>query len=261
MINRCKSFAARTVGVLALTAHRLLRRRSISIRGGEAAGLKLATAALPLRHVHGYHLFRGSVEPSVQAALREYITPGAVVFDIGANVGFFSLLSARLAGPGGRVEAFEPVPASAAAIAANAAANDFGTITVNEVAVTDHQGPAELLIVGDHSWSHLAERGWHPKTSATRQVQCVVLDDRIDAGVLPAPDVIKIDIEGSEVAALRGLSRTLRSRNVVVICELHDTNREVLALLSELGYSVINIDGDTSIESAGPVHVVARQQQ
>jgi FkbM family methyltransferase len=254
---RFKAICARGLGGLVLAAHKLVGQHSVMVRGGLAVGLRLDVRRLPIRHVHGYHLIRGSLEHSVQAALRDHVRPGAVVYDIGANVGFFSLLCARLTGPHGRVEAFEPVPTSAAAVSANAALNGFSTISVHRVAVSDHDGRGELLINRENSWSHLAERGWHPKTRRRLLVDRVVLDDEIARGAIPPPDVIKIDIEGSEIAALRGLARTLRSRRVVIVCELHETNAELLALMTDLHYTVENLDGPAPVVSAGPIHVLA----
>jgi FkbM family methyltransferase len=250
----------RTGGRIALwLAERLLRGGSVTVAGGAAARLLLSSDHLPLGHSQGYGLVRGVLEPSVQEALRRHVGPGAVVFDVGADIGFFSLLSARLAGPSGRVEAFEPVPASAAAVTANARLNGFGErITVHQVAVSDHEGCATLLLGVDRTWSHLSERGLSPSARTPIDVRVIRLDDRIAAGELPLPDVVKLDVEGSEIAVLGGLSRTLRAHRPVVICELHETNGEVVALLSDHGYTVENLDGTAPVLDAGAVHVLGR---
>jgi len=70
--------------------------------------------------------------------------------------------------------------------------------------------------------------------------------------------VIKVDVEGSEGAVLRGLTETLRRHRPVVICELHETNHEVAELLRAAGYSLENLDGTAPIEAAGVAHVLAR---
>lgn len=195
----------------------------------------------------------------MQEALVRQVRPGAVVYDIGANIGFFSLLSARLTGSAGRVEAFEPVPDSSASVRANAALNGFSTITVHDAAVSDRCGVGELLLPAEAGWSHLTDRGRHPDTRRALRVRLITLDEEIAAGAFPPPDVVKIDVEGSEVAVLRGLATTLRSRDVTVICELHGMNAELVELMHGLGYSLQNLDGTAPVSEAGPVHVLARR--
>jgi FkbM family methyltransferase len=224
-----------------------------------AFGLLLSTDHFAVDHAQAYGLVRGVIEPSVQEALRRHVKPGAVVFDVGANLGFFSILSARLAGPGGRVEAFEPVPASADAIRANAALNGLANVRVNEAAVSDHGGAMKLWLAPERSQAHLVDRGVRRDTDQAITVRLVALDDEIEEGRLPVPSVLKIDVEGSEIAVLAGLRRTLDAHDLVVICELHETNAEVLEVAAELGYLAENIDGTTSVGDAGPIHVLFRR--
>ena len=69
----------------------------------------------------------------------------------------------------------------------------------------------------------------------------VSIEREIAAGHLPVPDVVKIDVEGAEVGVLRGMRETLAAHEVVVICELHESNRDVLTLADELDYAVTNL--------------------
>jgi FkbM family methyltransferase len=251
--------AERRGGRLALrVGNKVLARGYVKVPGGAAGGLLLATDHLPIGHNQGWGLVRGVLEPGVQEALRRHIRPGDTVYDIGANIGFFAILGARLAGPEGRVEAFEPVPASAAAVRANAELNGLATVSVHQMAVGSSGGSATLLVPDEHSWSHLADRGWHPGTREQMEVPVIALDEEIAGGRLPPPDVIKIDVEGSEIAVLEGFRETLRTRPVTVICELHETNAEVLSLFGWLGYSIENLDGPEPVASAGAIHVLAR---
>jgi FkbM family methyltransferase len=202
---------------------------------------------------------REVLEPSVQEALRRHVAPGAVVYDVGANIGFFSLLAASLVGPTGRVEAFEPMPSSAEAIRANATLNGLDTIRVHQVAVADRSGLQTLLLHSEDSESHLADRGRHRAITGELAVDVIALDEHIENGLVPIPDVIKIDVEGSEIAVIRGLERTLHLRDVTIVCELHETNHEVAHLLTDLGYAFHNLDGTAPVEDAGPVHLLAHR--
>jgi FkbM family methyltransferase len=255
--DRLISLGQSTVGRPILRLLRaVLAGGSIHVRGGAGFGLRLSTDHLPMDHVQGYGLVRGTLEPEVQEALRRHVGPGAVVFDIGANLGFFSLLSASLAGPTGRIEAFEPVPSSAAAVRANASLNSFSNVRVHDVAVADKPGEARLWVPVDASWAHLDLHGRHPNTDFEVVVSVVSIDREIAAGHLPVPHVVKIDVEGAEVGVLRGMRETLAAHELVVICELHESNREVLSLANELGYAVTNLQGTVAVDEAGPIHVL-----
>jgi FkbM family methyltransferase len=238
----------------------LLASGSIHVRGGPAFGLRLTGRLLDLDHRQGYGLVRGVLETEVQEALRRHVGPGAVVFDVGANIGFFSLLSAKLAGREGCVVAFEPVPRNAAAVRANAALN-AATVDVRECAVADRSGLAELCVPTELSWSHLTDHGLHPDTQLVLPVQVVALDQEISARNLSVPDVVKIDVEGAELEVLNGLRETLVRNDVTVICELHSSNAAVLRLAHELGYSVANLEGTADVADAGPIHVLLSKRR
>jgi FkbM family methyltransferase len=243
-------------------AQKLLSGGSVAVAGGAAAGLRLSTDHLPLDHSQLHGLLHGVLEPGVQEALRRHIAPGMSVYDIGADLGFFSLIAARLTGSTGRVESFEAVPASTAAVEANARLNGFeDRVAIHNVAVSDQPGRGSFLIPTEHSWAHLADRGRQPAHAYDSiDVPTIGLDDEIDAGRLPPPDVIKLDVEGSEIAVLHGLERTLRRRPVVVICELHETNAEILEILGRVGYDAENLDGTEPVAVAGAVHMLARRR-
>ncbi|MDX6698990.1 MAG: hypothetical protein QOE65_2387 [Solirubrobacteraceae bacterium] len=239
-------------------AHAVVAGGPVSIAEGPARNLLLSGARLPLDHVQGFAVVRGLLEAPVQEALRRTVARGSVVYDAGANLGFFTLLAARLTGPTGRVEAFEPLPASAAAVRANAALNGFDQVAVHQAALGRETGRGEFLAVAEPSQSHLCDRGRHPDTRDVLDVEVLALDDLVGSGRLPPPDVLKIDVEGSEIAALEGARDVLRNHGPAVVCETHETNREVHDLLVELGYSVENLEGPEPVPEAGPTHILAR---
>jgi FkbM family methyltransferase len=243
----------------------LLRRASswygrapVPIAGGLGHLLHVSTADLPLDHAHAGLIVRGTLEPSVQEALRRLIAPGAVFYDVGANVGFFTILGARLVGPQGRVIAFEPVPACARAVANNIALNDFAQAEIHEAAVGAAGGRDRLLVVGEASWSHLASTGRHADVRDEIDVTVVSVDELVADGGVPPPDVVKIDTEGAELQALAGMRRTIEAHGPAIVCELHDTNAAFCRLMDELGYVTTNLDGPEPVATAGPVHALAQ---
>jgi FkbM family methyltransferase len=245
---------------LAGRAEPLLQRGEVAIVHGLGEGLRFPARGVSPRHAQARLLLLGDLEIAVQEALRRTLAPGGVLYDVGANLGFFALLGARLAGDQGQVIAFEPVPATAA-LAAEAAERSglAARVEVRAEAVAAASGRALLCVVEEAGWSHLADRGHHPQTTEELDVPVVSLDDVVAAGA-PPPDVIKLDVEGSEVDALEGASKLLREQRPVVICELHETNAEVCDLLEAVGYSLENLDGPEPLRAAGPVHLLARPQ-
>jgi FkbM family methyltransferase len=246
----------------------LLRRASswygrapVPIAGGLAHLLFVSTADLPLDHAHAGLIVRGTLEPPVQEALRRLLAPGDVFYDVGANVGFFTLLGARLVGPEGRVVAFEPVPACARAVARNIALNDFAHAEIREEAVGAASGRAPLLVVGEASWSHLASTGRHADVRAEIEVAVASIDALVDAGEIPPPDVLKIDTEGAELQAIAGMRATIERHRPAIVCELHDTNAEYLAVMDELDYTTTNLDGPAPVAGAGAVHALSQPRE
>jgi FkbM family methyltransferase len=242
----------------------LLRRASswygrapVPVAGGLGHLLCVSTADLPLDHAHAGLIVRGTLEPPVQEALRRLLAPGAVFYDVGANIGFFTILGARLVGPGGRVIAFEPVPACARAVARNIALNGFAHAEIREEAVGAASGSARLLVVGEASWSHLASTGRHADVREEIDVAVVSIDELVAAGAIPPPNVLKIDTEGAELQAIEGMRATIARDRPAIVCELHDTNAEFCARMDELGYALTNLDGPQAVAAAGPVHALA----
>ena len=247
------------------TSRALLRRASswygrapVPVAGGLAHLLYVSTADLPLDHAHAGLIVRGTLEPPVQEALRRLLAPGDVFYDVGANIGFFTILGARLVGPTGRVVAFEPVPACARAVANNIALNAFEHAEIREEAVGAAGGRARLLVVGEASWSHLESTGRHADVRDEIDVDVVALDELVAAAAIPPPDVLKIDTEGAELQAIAGMRATIERHRPAIVCELHDTNVQFAALMDELGYVTTNLDGPVPVVDAGPVHALAQ---
>ncbi len=240
-------------------ADRFFQRGEVVVVHGAAAGLRLPARAVAPSHAHSRLLLTGDLDVAVQEALRRTVAPGDCVYDVGANVGFFSAFAARLVGRGGHVLAFEPVADVATLARETAQRNDLAeVIEVRALAVGAQERSVRMHVVGRGSiWSHIADRHPHLETVATIEVQQTTLDAVIAAGARP-PDVVKLDVEGSEVAVLRGATRLLATRRPAIVCELHGTNAEVAALLEDAGYELEPLDGTVAVRDAGPGHVLAR---
>jgi FkbM family methyltransferase len=143
-------------------------------------------------------------EPFETAVFCERVRERATVVDIGANVGYYALLASRRTGPGGVVYAFEPDPRSFTALTRNIEANDAPNVRASRLAVSDRRGPRSLHLseVAGHTSLHR----WSAGAARTVRVDAVALDDL----GLRDVRVVKMDIEGEEPAALRGMRETLQ---------------------------------------------------
>jgi len=144
------------------------------------------------------------------------LSAGRVFFDIGANVGYLSIEMAGAFADAVRVVAFEPQPALAQAVAASARINGFGNVSVFELMLGDRVGAAELFLTS-HSGHASAKPGDERHSTLARRI--VTLDQLVESGVIPAPDVIKIDVEGAEYAVLSGARETLARHRPSIVFE------------------------------------------
>lgn len=165
---------------------------------------------------HGYWL--GTYEADKQRQFQEHCRPGQCVYDIGANLGFYTLLASRLVGKTGRVISFEPFPQNVAKIEKHVALNQNGNVTVVPVAVSDAEGTAHFQTGSASEMGRLSETG-------TLTVHTVSLDTRVDRGDWPVPDVLKIDVEGAESRVLKGAARLLATRHPAIILACHGSNQ------------------------------------
>ena len=225
-----------------------IERGSVSVPQGHAAGLRFELRHLTLAHAHLGGIAYGVLESSVQEAMVRHLGPGGVLYDIGANLGFFSLLGARLAGREGQVYAFEPAAENAQAIRDHAALNGAGNLTAIECAVGARAGRARLQLVDDRSWSKLEGYGEHPGTEQVVEVEVVAVDDLLARDELRPPTLVKIDVEGAELEVIEGMRGTIDAYRPAIICEVHGTHRGFAAAMAEHHYRVINLEGTAPIE-------------
>lgn len=213
-------------------------------------------------------IFR-TLEGRVESAILSELGPGDVFYDVGANVGWFSLLAARAVGPGGRVLAFEPSFANAALVQENAAVNRLDNVTVVCAALTDADGWLTFLDKGNlqgrldkDDFAAQAEfrAGRNLKIQARVPVPVARLDSWLEQTGEPPPGLVKIDVEGAELGVLRGMAETLRSAGPTLVIELHRTQREVADFLDEAGYEHTPIEhpGRATRDVPPLCHILAR---
>jgi FkbM family methyltransferase len=149
-----------------------------------------------------------SWNPVEYTAFRDAIKPGAIVLDVGANVGAYSLLFAQWAGPSGKVYAFEPAPQEFRGLVRHVALNSMSAIvTPVHAAMSDAPSQARFVVGGSAGQGRLASAADTDEHVVTVPVSTI---DEFCARHSIVPDFIKIDVEGSEAAVIRGARETLR---------------------------------------------------
>jgi FkbM family methyltransferase len=216
-----------------------------------AGGLEGTNLVLDMQSEKDYWL--GTYEPELQAAIRCEVHPGMVAYDVGANIGYVSLLLARAVGPQGRVFAFEALPANLDRIRANLALNPQAAVAPLGMAVIDGNRPVEFLTHASGAMGKAAgSAGRKDETyGAAIQVPGISLDEFIYTQLNPLPQVVKIDIEGGEVLALPGMRRLLRGGRPLVFLELHgpEAARAAWDELTAAGYHLSRMDNGAHILS------------
>lgn len=163
--------------------------------------------------------FKLSKELKSRDLVLGFLKSGMTFFDIGANIGYFTLTASPRVG-NGAVHAFEPTPVLAERIRLNTKLNGFHNITVCEAAVSHFDGEMQLHICQDDSEGNslvLFESDW-PSIS----VNTIQLDSYIEKHPIESIDLIKIDCEGAELFVLQGASRLLaRNDSPVIMVEIN----------------------------------------
>ncbi|MGL5074391.1 MAG: FkbM family methyltransferase [Waterburya sp.] len=224
-----------------------LHQRDVIIRHGVARGLKFNVGeSCP-------ELGLGTYELPIQNIFSQQLHQGAVFYDIGANVGFFSIIAARLVGNTGKVYAFEPGEGNANSIRHNARLNNFNQIEVIEKAVSDTPGEGELLLAKYSGGHALATADAPPDLAGTVTIELVTIDDLIAQNQIQPPNFVKVDIEGAELDALKGMTETIKQYKPIIIYEIDDGDRvayqrkyqEIESFLQSLGYQVNSVEEDS----------------
>lgn len=202
------------------TACKRAFRRIAEIESGPGKGLRFDAGR------GSKNFASGKYERPVQEALACLVKPGAACYDVGANLGFFSILLSRLAGPTGSIYAFEPVPDNAAMIERNARLNQLENIAVLRLALSCIDGRGELMLAQHVGGAVLKTAGTPPDLVGSMMVETASLDTLVERQQIRPPNVVKIDVEGAEMEVLKGMVRVLRRCAPTIVLELDDETVE-----------------------------------
>ncbi|MGY4706900.1 FkbM family methyltransferase [Candidatus Bipolaricaulota sp. J31] len=172
-------------------------------------------------------LLHGEYEPETTEAILGFLKPGMTFIDLGAHIGYFTLLAAKTVWPSGRVYAFEPVPSTCQVLQHNVAVNRFDSVvTVIPKAVSDKSGIGHLILPPESTVSARILTGEKHRKSVEDEriieVETISLDDYFQQIGWPEVNLIKMDIEGAEIQALKGMKElSRRNQNLKLIIEIN----------------------------------------
>lgn len=178
---------------------------------------------------------------------------GQILFDIGANVGYYSILGSRLVGPQGRVFAFEPVIRNVAYLYQHTILNNAHNITIISAACSHQLSLTTFSLGGNFATGHISNNLQSQKDSShlVIPVPTITVDALVEQlGI--TPDVIKIDVEGAEYSVLLGSQTTLRNSKPKIFLSTHSSELRTncLEYLKGIGYKyeILSQDKDNPSE-------------
>ena len=212
-----------------LVARKAIRAAGLTkaVRGslGPIAGrliLRLAPSANRPFLIHGHRMVLASGDryPPIAMAMGRYeekttqlvqrlIKPGMVVIDVGAHVGYYTLLAAQRVGPTGKVYTFEPEPDNHALLLKNIELNGYRNVVATREAVSHRVGSSTLYLTGLDNGRHSMYHNGLPERGSV-VVETTTLDSFLESQGWPRVDLVKIDVEGAEMSVLTGMDRLLR---------------------------------------------------
>lgn len=183
-------------------------------------------------------LVYGGFETAEISSAIELASPGTTAFDVGANVGIYSVAIARAVGSHGLVVAIEPDTANVSRLRENLALNSIANVQVVEAVAGDREEVVELQIADDPAYNSVMGIEGNHVSVGTRAVRSVTLDRLWEDLGRPAVSFVKIDVEGAEASVLRGARAMLAAQHPALLVEATDEARlaALHAELDALGY-------------------------
>jgi FkbM family methyltransferase len=209
----------------------------------------------------------GRYEPEMRGLLHDLIREGMTVIDVGAHVGHYTLMAARIVGPRGRVYAFEAEPENYRILRKNVELNGYTNVTCIPKAVADRAGIMTLYVSHQGNDRHTVINDPRATTLSNRcEVETISLDEFVESAGWPRIDVLKMDIEGAEPLAVAGMSKLLaRNESLSLVIEFAPEilraggadPEEFLSELENLGLSIAPVEADMPEDALHPANLRA----
>jgi FkbM family methyltransferase len=203
---------------------------TVPIRGGPLKGKRWAV-------VTGTKFLDGSYETYKAGALIDHLNEGDTVIDVGAHVGYFTAIASLAVGPKGRVFSFEPRPLNYRYLTRHIAVNDLSNTRAFQLGIAATSGNRRFDVSSGTGTGRISADG-------SLEIQTVSLDEEVEAGRLPAPDLIKIDVEGGELEVLAGSESVIQDHRPRLLVATHGdaTHPGVIEFLDRQNYAYEVLD-------------------
>jgi FkbM family methyltransferase len=190
----------------------------------------------------------GVDEPWIAQLRQKLLKPSDIVFDLGAHVGYTTVLFADTLQGSGEVHAFEILPSTADHLRKTIKANDFKNVTIHNVGLGAEEGVFDLPVGPTAMTSLLANR---QEDQTTERCKVVRMDDYRRENGLPGPDLIKMDIERAEIDCLQGSLELIKEFRPKMIIAFHSKAllQQGITLLTSLDYQLHDKRGQLTIDS------------
>ncbi len=231
------------------TLNRIIRKTFDLVFGGHLRAHKI-----PFGPIAGSYLYtRPSISPRMFAGIDEkklmqvvssILREGDTVYDIGAHIGYLAVLFARLTGSTGTIHCFELMPETAEILKKSIELNKFTNCRIHTVGLGNSSTQIDVPM-GDTFMGAL-DRGFISGAgNKVESCRVVRLDDYREENAIDLPALIKIDIEGGEVEALKGAAQTIQKSSPLIIVEFHNLSliKNGVELLNSFGYTVQLLSG------------------
>ena len=213
---------------------------TLKIKSGPLKGKKwIATS--------GLSFIRGDFEPYKTKAFLDSYKPGMVLYDIGAHIGYFSIMASAINQAKGQIYSFEPRPSNRAFFEKHAELNGASDIKLFPYAVGDKEGKVRFNTHAGSATGHVSESG-------NIELDMINIDNWINTGKLPSPDYIKIDVEGGEIDVLKGCQNIIETKHPILLVATHSIDLHTWVCnfldIKNYKYKILNPDfakGDTEI--------------
>ncbi len=185
-----------------------------------------------------FYFGRYEIEKLETLFWQHLIKEGDIVFDIGANIGYYTLQAAARIGNHGRVYAFEPVSITYSKLIANLKINIFENVTTENLAVSNKKGEIELFIADENSTGSSSVAMHVSYSGVKERVSTISLDQYVQDNKIIKVDVIKIDVEGCEPMVIDGTVETMNEHKPLILIEVLDERLNALGNNKELLYGL-----------------------
>jgi FkbM family methyltransferase len=199
-------------------------------------------------------LLEGIWDPFLASFIESTLKPGDVFIDVGAHVGYFTLLAASRVGPSGTVLSIEPNPIAVDQLSRNVSRSGLQNVLTAHTACGDSHDPVRLYLHTESNTSMASLSSANAASGVAVDVSCTPLDDLCMERGLARVSLVKIDVEGAELSVLRSMTRLLRHMRPVVVLELEPrllasfgtTSDSIVSFLADHDYRVAPLGGHSN---------------